>query len=65
VSDEKLWDETPTSHRLLCRAALELARRTEVNDDEHSRFLALRIGYCYLYMDVERGAGRAKAPPGF
>ena len=25
----------------------KLARRTEVNDDEHSLFMALRIGSCY------------------
>ena len=25
----------------------EWARRIEVNDDEHSAFFALRIGYCY------------------
>jgi len=24
----------------------ELARRIEVNDDEHSLFMALRLGYC-------------------
>jgi len=41
--------------RLLCRAALEWAQRIEVNDDEHSRFVALRIGYCYVCMGVGRG----------
>jgi len=29
-----------------------------VNDDGHSRFMALRIGYCYVYMGVgRRGKG--------
>jgi len=31
------------------------ARRIEVNDDEHSLFMALRIGYCYVYY-VEQNA---------
>jgi len=30
-----------------------------VNDGEHSYFMALRIGYCYVYMGVERG----QSPP--
>ena len=28
--------------------AIEGARRIEVNDDEHSLFMALRFGYCYV-----------------
>ena len=26
-----------------------------MNDDEHSRFMALRTGYCYVCMGVGRG----------
>jgi len=32
----------------LIKDLYRLARRIEVTDDEHSLFIALRIGYCYV-----------------